>query len=39
VIETGLSQAATTAGLMTAAGLSPEVVTDPAIDGIAVIAS
>lgn len=39
VIETGRSQAATTAGLMSAAGLSPDVVTDPDIDGVAVIAT
>jgi release factor glutamine methyltransferase len=38
VIETGRDQAPTTAGLMTAVGLTPEVVTDPEIQGIAVVA-
>ncbi len=36
VIETGRSQAATTAALMTAAGLTPRVVTDDEIGGVAV---
>lgn len=39
VIETGRDQAPTTAGLMAEVGLSPEVVTDPGIQGIAVVAS
>lgn len=39
IIETGRSQAAMTAGLMAAAGLSPEVVTDDEIGGIAVNAT
>ncbi len=36
VIETGRSQAATTAALMTAAGLTPRVVNDDEIGGVAV---
>lgn len=38
VIETGRDQAATTAALMSATGLTPEVVTDPEIGGTAVAA-
>ncbi len=36
VIETGRSQADTTAGLIAAAGLAPRVVTDPEIGAVAV---
>jgi len=37
VIETGSTQAATTAALMTAAGLTPRVAADPRIDAVAVV--
>ncbi len=39
VIETGRSQAATTAALMSAAGLTPRVVTDPEVGAVAVKAT